>query len=147
MPTGIMAEELSGRIIQGLAQYYQATGFEPGLRLARKLMNYLRYHAQYYEPGGAWLFSAIEKKWERGSWNVDALVHGGHGHGHGIGLISALEYGIAANDKGTIDFVRGAYEWAKSNYSSRQSGSSPNGSCRISTSVKPIRLPTCWQWP
>jgi hypothetical protein len=125
MPTGIMAEELSGRIIQGLAQYYQATGFEPGLRLARKLMNYLRYHAQYYEPGGAWLFSAIEKKWERGSWNVDALVHGGHGHGHGIGLISALEYGIAANDKGTIDFVRGAYEWAKSNYSSPSIGFFP----------------------
>ncbi len=69
MPTGIMGEELSGRIIQGLAQYYQATGFEPALRLAGKLMNFLRYHAQYYEPGGAWLFSPIEKQWEK-SWNV-----------------------------------------------------------------------------
>ena len=86
MPTGIMGEELSGRIIQGLAQYYQATGFEPALRLAGKLMNFLRYHAQYYEPGGAWLFSPIEKQWEK-SWNVGSLVHGGHGHGHGIGLI------------------------------------------------------------
>jgi hypothetical protein len=124
MPTGIMGEELSGRIIQGLAQYYQATGFEPGLHLAGKLMNYLRYHAQYYEPGGAWLFSPIEKQWEK-SWNVGDLVHGGHGHGHGIGLISALEYGLAANDKGTIEFVRGAYEWAKANYSSPSIGFFP----------------------
>ena len=54
-----------------------------------------------------------------------ALVHGGHGHGHGIGLISALEYGLAANDKGTIEFVRGAYEWAKSNYSSPSIGFFP----------------------
>src|ERR1019366_3742764 len=80
---------------------------------------------QYYEPGGAWLFSAVEEKWERASWNVDALVYGGHGHGHGIGLISALEYGIAANDKGTLDFVKGAYEWAKSNYSSPSIGFFP----------------------
>jgi hypothetical protein len=125
MPTGIMAEELSGRIIQGLAQYYQVTGFEPARRLAGKLMNYLRYHAQYYTTDGAWLFSAIEKNWERGNWDVDNLVYGGHGHGHGIGLISALEYGIAANDKGTLDFVKGAYEWAKSNYSSPSIGFFP----------------------
>lgn len=124
MPTGIMGEELSGRLIQGLAQYHQATGFEPALQLAGKLMNYLRYHAQYYEPGGAWLFSSVEKQWKR-SLHVEGLVHGGHGHGHGIGLISALEYGIVANDKGTLDFVRGGYEWAKSNYSSSLVGFFP----------------------
>ena len=125
MPTGIMAEELSGRIIQGLAQYYQATGYEPALRLAGKLTNYLRHHGQYYEPNGAWIFSETEKSWERKSWDVDSLVHGGHGHGHGIGLVAMLEYGIAANDRGTIDQVRSSYEWAKTHYSSSTIGFFP----------------------
>lgn len=125
MPTGIMAEELSGRIIQGLAQYYQATGFEPALRLGGKLTNYLRNHAQYYEHSGAWIFSDTEKSWERKNWDVDSLVNGGHGHGHGIGLVAALEYGIAAKDRGTIDFARGGYEWAKANYSSPSIGFFP----------------------
>ncbi len=125
MPIGIMAEELSGRIIQGLAQYYRATGFKPALQLAGKLTEYLRHHAQYYEPSGEWIFSETEKSWERKSWPVDSLVHGGHGHGHGIGLVAALEYGIAAKDKGTIDFVMAAYEWAKAHYSSTTIGFFP----------------------
>jgi hypothetical protein len=124
MPTGIMGEELSGRIIQGLAQYYTATGFEPAKQLAGKLTNFLRNQAQYYQADGAWIFSPTEKQWAK-SWNVSALTNGGHGHGHGIGLISALEYGIAANDKGTIELVRQAYEWAKSNYSSPSIGFFP----------------------
>jgi hypothetical protein len=124
MPTGIMAEELSGRIIQGLAQYYQATGYEPALRLAGKLAKYLRNHGEYYAPDGAWLFSSTEKQWSK-TWNPDQLVYGGHGHGHGIGLVALLEYGIAAKDKGTTDFVRSAYEWAKSNYSSPSIGFFP----------------------
>ena len=124
MPTGIMAEELSGRIIQGLAQYYQATGYEPALRLAGKLAKYLRSHGEYYAPDGAWLFSPTEKQWIK-TWNPDQLVYGGHGHGHGVGLTALLEYGVAAQDKGTIDFVRAAYEWAKSNYSSPSIGFFP----------------------
>jgi hypothetical protein len=115
MPTGIMAEENSGRIIQGLAQYYRVTGYEPAVVLAGKLANYLRYHAGYYEPDGTWLFSPLEKSWVRNSWNVEELVHGGHGHGHGIGLVAALEYALAANDNEMIEFVRSGYEWAKGN--------------------------------
>jgi len=125
MPTGIMAEELSGRIIQGLAQYYTVTGFEPAKQFAGKLTNYLRNQAQYYQPDGAWIFSPTEKKWIGGGWNVSALSNGGHGHGHGIGLISVLEYGIAVNDKGTIEFARSAYEWAKANNSSPSIGFFP----------------------
>lgn len=117
MPVGIMAEENSARMIQGLSQYYRVTGYEPALRLAGKLANYTRYQAQYYEPSGPWLFGAQEKQWAKG-WHPESLVHGGHGHGHGVGLVSVLEYALAASDRGMIDFVRGAYEWAKANYSS-----------------------------
>jgi hypothetical protein len=117
MPTGIMAEENSGRIIQGLAQYYRATGYEPALRLAGKLANYLRHQAKYYEADGTWLFSPQEKSWIRNAWNVEHLVHGGHGHGHGVGLVAVLEYALAAGDKEMVEFVRSGYEWAKANSS------------------------------
>ncbi|HEV2383335.1 MAG TPA: hypothetical protein VG206_26520 [Terriglobia bacterium] len=125
MPSGIMAEENSGRMIQGLSQYYAATGYEPALQLAGKLANYIRYHAQYYDSDGPWIFSPLEKQWVKNGWNVAGLAHGGHGHGHGIGLVSVLEYAIAANDKGMIEFVRSAYDWAKSNQSSSLVGFFP----------------------
>ncbi len=124
MPTGVMAEENSGRIVQGLSQYYRATGYEPALRLAGKLAHYVRHQAQYYQADGAWLFSPMEKQWVK-SWNVESLVNGGHGHSHCIGLLSLLEYGLAARDKETIEFVRASYEWAKSNYSCALTGFFP----------------------
>ena len=49
MPVGFIAEETSARLIQGLAQYYKATGYEPARELAAKLTRYIRLHAQYYE--------------------------------------------------------------------------------------------------
>jgi hypothetical protein len=125
MPAGIMAEENSGRMIQGLSQYYAATSYEPALLLAGKLANYIRYRAQYYEAGGPWIFSPQEKQWVKKSWNVAQPERGGHGHGHGIGLVSVLEYAIAANDKGMMEFVRSAYEWARSNQSSSLVGFFP----------------------
>jgi hypothetical protein len=115
MPTGVMAGENSGRMIQGLAQYYRASGYEPALLLAGKLANYLCQQAQYYEADGAWIFSPQEKTWVKNSWDVERLVHGGHGHSHGISLLAVLEYGLAANDKQMIEFVRSGYEWAKAN--------------------------------
>ena len=42
-PAGFIAEESSGRMIQGLAQFYRATGYEPARELAGKLANYIRF--------------------------------------------------------------------------------------------------------
>jgi hypothetical protein len=43
MPTGIVAVEGGNeRLIQGLGQYYKATGYEPALNLAAKLTAFLR---------------------------------------------------------------------------------------------------------
>jgi hypothetical protein len=39
--------------------------------------------------------------------------------------VALLEYGIVANDRGTIDHVRAAYEWAKTHYSSPSIGFFP----------------------
>lgn len=117
MPAGFIAEESSGRMIQGLAQFYRATGYEPARELAGKLANYIRFHAQYYEPDGRWLVGPDERQWWLKRWNVKDLVHGGHGHAHALGLLSTLEYAIVAGDRELIEFVRGGYEWAKANSS------------------------------
>ena len=118
MPTGFMAEETSARMIQGLSQYYAATGYEPARELAAKLTRYIRYHAQYYEADGPPLVGADERNWFR-SYDIANLRRGGHGHAHGVGLVSVLEYGAAVNDRDTLAFVKSAYEWMKANGNSR----------------------------
>ena len=118
MPTGFMAEETSARMIQGLSQYYAATGFEPARELAAKLTRYIRYHAQYYEAGGPPLVGPDERNWFR-SYDIANIREGGHGHAHGVGLVSVLEYAVAVNDPDTLAFVRSAYEWMKANGNSR----------------------------
>ena len=115
MPTGFRGEETSGRVIGGLAQYYQATGYEPARVLAAKLSNYLRFHAGYYQPDGPWLFGDPEREWWTARWHIENVKNGGHGHAHGIGLLSTMEYAAAVGDQELIEFVRGSYEWAKAN--------------------------------
>ena len=113
MPTGFMAEETSAQLIQGLAQYYKVTGYEPARELAGKLTHYMRLHAQYYEADGTPLVGDDERKWFKPY--VGDLRHGGHGHAHGGGLLSILEYGAAVNDPEVLSFVRTGYEWMKAN--------------------------------
>ena len=122
MPSGYMAEEISARPIQGLAQYYKVTGYEPARDLAGKLFQYIRFHSQYYEPDGTPLISAEERGWFENSnpafRNTSKVRHGGHGHAHGIGLLGILEYSAAAKDPDGLAFARTGYEWMKANGSS-----------------------------
>jgi hypothetical protein len=117
MASGLMAEETSARLIQGLAQYYKVTGYNPAIELAGKLTRYMRFHAQYYEPDGTPLVGADEKIWFE-NWGAAKVRHGGHGHSHTIGLLGILEYASAVNDIEMLTFVRTGYEWMKANGSS-----------------------------
>ena len=115
MPTGFRGEETSGRVIGGLGQYYQATGYEPARLLAAKLANYLRFHAGYYQPDGPWIYGDPEREWWTARWHIENVHNGGHGHAHGIGLLSTLDYATAVGDQELIQFVRASYEWTKTN--------------------------------
>jgi hypothetical protein len=117
MPTGIRSIEWggNGRLIQALAQYYNATGYEQAMELAGKLTKYMRLHSGYFTPEGRWLMSDMEKTWLEKKFNLDDLKEGGHGHAHAIGQLSILEYGLAANDREAIDFARGAFDWGNAN--------------------------------
>ena len=115
MQIGFMGEETNARLIQGLAQYYAVSGYEPARNLAGKLASYVRFHSQYYDSQGPWLIGADERPWWTKRWHIEHVVNGGHGHAHGIGLLSVVEYATAAGDQEMLEFARSAYEWARTN--------------------------------
>ena len=113
-PVHMAAEELGGRFIQGLAQYYRVSGYEPARRLNEKLVNYLRYHSQYFDEQGRFV------QWDR---DGKPFVEGGHFHAHALGLLNMLEHAMAVDDRELINYVKRGYEWAKTNtYSSLELG-------------------------
>jgi hypothetical protein len=125
-PTGWDAVDYGNvRMIQGLAQYYRATGYEPAIQLAAQLTVFGREHSEYYDAEGRFLVSPNE---------IEALLHsprlkihypeakdlkiGGHFHNHTIGLLSMLEYAVVAQDRATLEFVNSGFRWAKTQGSS-----------------------------
>jgi hypothetical protein len=126
MPTGWDAVDYGNiRMIQGLSQYYRATGYEPAIKLASKLTAFGMGHADYYETDGRFL--ACPSEIEALLYSPRLKIHypeakdlkyGGHFHNHTIGLLSMLEYAVAAGDKKALEFVKGGYIYAKSQGSS-----------------------------
>jgi hypothetical protein len=116
MPLGVLSVEWggNGRLIQPLAQYYMATGYEPAMQLADKLTKYLRVHSQFYAPDGTWLISDLEKSWLEKNFDLKTLKQGGHST-HATGAYAVLDYALAANDREALDFARGVFEWGRAN--------------------------------
>jgi hypothetical protein len=128
MPSGGVAIDISnGRLIQGLAQCYKLTGYEPAARLAGKLVNFVRRHIQYYdEADGRFILDPGDKHEAKDKYellfpskapklNADlaAMKYGGHFHTHTIGLLSMIEYALAAGDRELLDWTKSSYEWAR----------------------------------
>jgi hypothetical protein len=106
----------NSRLIQGLAQYYKVSRYQPAIELAGKLANYTRYHGQIFDADGRWLLEP-EKRGRtlfaiRDIYDVEGLTFGGHGHGHGIAMLSLLEYAIVSNDKGMLRYCKAIFEWS-----------------------------------
>ena len=83
-----------GWIAIGLAQFYNATGYEPALALSGKLARFTRYHGDMFEPDGRFV-------------GIDM-----HFHGHLHPLLGILEYGIAAGDREMIQYANKGYQFA-----------------------------------
>lgn len=120
-PTGWDAVDYGNiRLIQGLTQYYNVTGFEPARKLAAGLTAFGMGHAEYYDERGRFLFCDSERKSLLASNRMrrsypeakDAKL-GGHFHNHTIGALSILEYGLAARDRNVLEWVNSGYQWAK----------------------------------
>jgi hypothetical protein len=126
MPTGsLWGVSWNTRLIQGLAQCYAVSGYEPARSLAQKLVMYTRFHGGIFDEQGQWLLDpefsgpmpypdveiseAKAKKYGKYGSKV-----GGHGPGHLIGLLSVLDYAVASNDRELLEFSKSCFEWARS---------------------------------
>jgi hypothetical protein len=97
-----IAAESFGRLIQGPVLFYKATGYEPAIDLARKIVNYMRYQSGYFAPDG--------------SFPPEPLNGGrAHFHAHTIGLLGMMDCALAQNDDELKAYVKKGFEWAKNN--------------------------------
>jgi hypothetical protein len=129
-PLGFLAiDHGEGRLIQGLAQYYRASGYESARKLAEKLVNFLRSHSDYYDSQGRFLTSAFEIRYLDPKWylkysqdyggdvrleQLKDLRLGGHFHNHTIGLLGVLEYAVVVRDHELLEWCKQSFEWARS---------------------------------
>jgi hypothetical protein len=90
-----------GWMAQGILQFGTATGYEPALDLAARLIRFVRYHARMYNAEGGWLPDR-----EDGTTTT-------HFHAHTYPLIGMLEYALLTGDRSLVDFVRTGYEFGK----------------------------------
>jgi hypothetical protein len=110
------------RLVQGLMQYYRVSGHEPARELAKKLVAYTCSRGEIFYSDGRWYMdpeirgdfqSAAVPNSIRNKYPVQGVNFGGHGHGHGIAVIALIDYADATGDKGTMQFARNAFEWAR----------------------------------
>jgi hypothetical protein len=127
MPTGYLALDGGNiRVIQGLAQYYRLSGYEPAKTLAGKLVNFARFHADAYDRDGRFRFSAYEKigpEWfveyshaHGGQVTLEQIkgqTLGGHFHSHAVGILGMIDYAAAVGDRELLDWCQASYVWAR----------------------------------
>ena len=90
-----------GWMAQGLMHFARATGHEPAMTLAGKMIRALRFHAKMYADDGEWL---PDNPLRRSSI---------HFHMHSYPLVGMLEHALATGDREMVEFVRVGYECGK----------------------------------
>ena len=118
VPTGFSVAD--GWKPQALMQYYRRTGDEHAREVARKHLNFLKDHANYFDAEGRFIG-------DTGFFPVERAKRGGHFHAHTNILLAMLEYWRATGDTHFLDFARKSFDWAKSKetYSSSTMGFFP----------------------
>jgi hypothetical protein len=132
MPIGYLAlDGGNSRAIQGLAQYYRLTGYEPARVLAEKLVKFIRFRSDAFDGEGRFRFSSYERsgaevlaKYSRehgGQVTAEEIRGqrlGGHFHGHAIGILPMTEYGVTVGDRELLEWCKSSFEWARDESSS-----------------------------
>jgi hypothetical protein len=100
-PTWIAS--MHGWTLQGLAQFYRQTGYEPALTAARKIAYYLLDHAGTTDPNGAFL--------ARHNSNKGPALH----FHHNANIMEALsEFVLISGDRRVADRALKVYRFARS---------------------------------
>ena len=110
MPTG-WAATLQGWTLQGVTQFYNATGSDIALELAGKLARYLKDYAEVFDAEGRFLArhgDSIPRSPE------SRLGPALHFHHNGNAMDALAEYALATGDAEYVDFVKKSYHYARS---------------------------------
>ena len=110
MPTG-WAATFQGWTLQGVTQFYNATGSEIALELAGKLARYLKDHAEVFDAEGRFLArhdASIPLSPE------SPLGPALHFHHNGNAMDALAEYALATGDAEFTEFVKNSYHYARS---------------------------------
>lgn len=98
LPKGFLA--CDAWTIQGLAQYYRASGNSLAKEAAHKMLLRQRDHIEFFEPSGKFILTTPG-------------VAPAHFHAHALSILGFLEYGLAANDAEVIEYAKKSFEWAR----------------------------------
>ena len=110
MPTG-WAATFQGWTLQGVTQFYNATGSEIALELAGKLARYLKDYAKVFDAEGRFLSrhdASIPLSPE------SPLGPALHFHHNGNAMDALAEYALATGDAEFTEFVKNSYHYARS---------------------------------
>lgn len=102
MPTGWEAT-FEGWTLQGVTQFYLATGYTPAKKLAEGLAYYLKARSQVFDAEGRFL--------ARHPSDMGPALHFHH---NGNTLVGIAEYAAASGDAELAAFVQKGYEYARS---------------------------------
>jgi hypothetical protein len=110
MPTG-WAATFQGWTLQGVTQFYNATGSDFALELAGKLARYLKDHAEVFNTEGRFLARHdVSIPLSPESPLGPAL----HFHHNGNAMDALAEYALATGDAEFTEFVKKSYHYARS---------------------------------
>ena len=110
MPTG-WAATFQGWTLQGVTQFYNATGSEFVLELAGKLARYLKDYAEVFDAEGRFLARHdVSIPLSPESPLGPAL----HFHHNGNAMVALAEYALATGDAEFTEFVKKSYHYARS---------------------------------
>lgn len=105
-PVGLVVMDSDARLPQSLVQFYRATGYEPAKRLARKLINYVRFRAKNFDAEGRFTGRELD--------GVEKHFGGEHFHAHTFALLGMADYAAATGDRELAAFVEKSFAWARS---------------------------------
>ena len=110
MPTSWEAT-FQGWTLQGVTQFYMATGSEAALELAGKLARYLKDHSGIFDTDGRFLARhGVDIPISPLSTLEPAL----HFHHNGNAMEALMEYALASGESEFGEFVKKCYEYARS---------------------------------
>ena len=110
MPTG-WAATLQGWTLQGVTQFYNATGSEIALELAGKLARYLKDHAEVFDAEGRFLARHGDSIPQSPESRLGPALHFHH---NGNAMDALAEYALATDDVEYTEFVKKSYHYARS---------------------------------